>query len=76
MTLRQAVTTAAIFAICAANGEVWSRCGLGSASHCCRSEYRDESDRSEAGEAPERLRQRTAVSALGAIQVNTLSCRP
>ena len=60
------LTAAAVFAICAADGEVWSRCGLGSASHCCSNEYCDKSDRSAAGEAPERpmrpLRQRTAVS--------------
>ena len=68
------LTAAAIFAICAANGEVWSQCRLGSANHCSSSEYCDGSDRSAAGEAPERpiwpLRQRTAVSALGAMRLD------
>ena len=80
MTLRQADAShrrCHLFAICAANGEVWSRCRLGSASHCSSSEYCDGIDRSAAGEAPERpiwpLRQRTAVSALVAIEVYTLA---
>eukprot|EP00966_Prymnesium_polylepis_P207040 4795908-Prymnesium_polylepis.1 len=70
MKLRQAgtrLTAAAVFAICAADGEVWSRCRLESVSHCCSSEYCDGTRPLRSGQW-----QRTAVSALGAIEVDLL----